>query len=192
MILVGISLFVLSDLSVSRQKRFECSCCQFMVDKILGQRLYCYLFVVYSSPSSDDKVFEFDCLCEAMRFIQSVDPKSVFCIEGDFNCHHSEKLGSRITDAHGEAAFASSPLLSTVLSWTMSRPTHRAGGVFDLVLTNVPDLSDVSVQGNIRRSDHASLEIALNLSSTVAVFDVACRVPLKSRAILNGTCEALS
>ena len=68
-----------------------------------GQRLNCYLFVVYRSPSTDDRVF--DCLCEAMGSIQSVDPKSVFCFVGDFNCHHSEWLGSRINDDHGVAAF---------------------------------------------------------------------------------------
>ena len=38
-------------------------------------------------------------------------------------------------------------------------PTHRAGGVLDLVLTNVPDLSDVHVHGNVGRSDHARLEL---------------------------------
>ena len=47
----------------------------------------------------------FDCLCEAMGIIQSVDPKSVFCFVGDFNCYHSEWLGSCITDAHSVAAF---------------------------------------------------------------------------------------
>ena len=36
--------------SVSRQERFECSCCEFMVAKITGQRLSCYLIVVYRSP----------------------------------------------------------------------------------------------------------------------------------------------
>ena len=28
-------------------------------------------------------------------------------------------------------------------------PTHRAGGVLDLVLTNVPDLCNVHVRGNV-------------------------------------------
>ena len=88
---------------------------------------------MYRSPSTDDGVF--DCLCEAMGSIQSVDPKSVFCFVGDFNCHHSEWLGSSITDAHGVAAFD----LATVAdcSQLVNGPTHRAGGVLDLVLTNV-------------------------------------------------------
>ena len=48
------------------------------------------------------------------------------------------------------------------------------------------------VHGNVGRSDHASLEVALNLSPTVAQFDVARRVPLKSRVNWNAVCEALS
>ena len=77
---LGMALFVRSGLSVSRRERFECSCCEFMVAKIPGQLLNCYLFVVYQSPSTDDRVF--DCLCEAMGSIQSVDPTKsclLFC-----------------------------------------------------------------------------------------------------------------
>ena len=106
----------------------------------------------------------------------SVDPKSVFCFVGDFNCHHSEWLGSSIADAHGVAAFD----FATVgdCSQLVNGPTHRAGGVLD--------------RSDIDRSDHASLGVALNLSQTVAGFDVAHRVPLKSRVNLNAVCEALS
>ena len=85
---------------------------------------YCYLFVVYRSPSTDDRVF--DCLCEAMVSIQSVDRKSVFCLVGDFNCHHSEWLGSRITDAHGVAVFDFATVADC--SQLVNGPTHRAGG----------------------------------------------------------------
>ena len=52
----GMAMFVSSGLSVSRQEKFECSCCEFMVAKIPGQRLNCYLFVAYRSPSMDDRV----------------------------------------------------------------------------------------------------------------------------------------
>ena len=64
---LGMALFVRSGLSVSRRERFECSCCEFMVAKIPGQRLNCYSFIVCRSPSTDDRVF--DCLCEAMGTI---------------------------------------------------------------------------------------------------------------------------
>ena len=44
----------------------------------------------------------------------------------------------------------------------------------------------------IGRLDHAPLGVALNLSPAVAGFDVARRVPLKSRVNWNAVCEALS
>ena len=114
-------------------------------------------------------------------------PKSVFCFVGDFNCHHSEWLESRITDAHGVAASDFTTVADC--SQLVNGPTHRAEGVLDLVLTNVPNICDVHVHGNIGRSDHASLGVALNLSPTVAGFEVARRVPLKSRVNWNAVCE---
>ena len=51
---------------------------------------------------------------------------------------HSEWLGSHITDAHGVAAFDFATVADC--SQLVNGPTHRAGGMLDLVLTNVPDL----------------------------------------------------
>ena len=70
-------------------------------------------------------------------------------------------------------------------SQLVNGPTHRAGGVLDLVLTNVPDLCNVHVHGNVGRSDHASLGVALNLSPAVAGFDVARRVPPKVQKLIG-------
>ena len=75
------------------------------------------------------------------------------------------------------------PLLLTVLNWLM---------VPLIELTTVPDLCNVHVHGNVGRSDHASLAVALNLSPAVAGFDVARLVPLKSRVYWNAFSEALS
>ena len=132
----------------------------------------------------------FHCLCEAIGSIQSVDPKSVFNFEGDFNCHHSEWQGSCITVAHGVVACDFATV--AVYSQLVNEPTHKDGSVLDLVLTNVPYLGNVNVLGNVGRSDHASLGVMLNLSPTVAGFDIAHRVPLKSRYNWNAVCEALS
>ena len=77
-------------------------------------------------------------------------------------------------------------------SQLVNGPTHRAGGVLDLVLTNIPDLCDVHVHGNVGRLDHVSLGVTLNLLFTVAGFDVARRVLIKSRINWNAVCKALS
>ena len=65
-------------------------------------------------------------------------------LSNDFNCHHSEWVGSRITDAHGVAAFDFAT--GSDCSQLVNGPNHRAGGVLNLVLTNVPDLCDVLAQ----------------------------------------------
>ena len=71
----------------------------------------------------------------AMGEIHSVDPKFAFCFMGDFDCHHSEWLGSRFTNAYGVAAFDFTTLTdcSQLVRW----PTHRGGGILDLVLTDL-------------------------------------------------------
>ena len=120
--------------------------------------------------------------CKATRSIQSVDLNSVLCFVCDFNCHHSEWLRSRITDDHGVAVFDFVTVANCFQ--LVNGPTHRAGGVLDLVLTNILDLCNVNVHGNVGESDHAS--------PTVAGFDVAHRVPLKSRVNWNAVCETLS
>ena len=105
-----------------------------------------------------------------------------------FGIIYPEFSGSSHT--HGVAAFDFATFADC--SQLVNGPSHRAGGVLDLVLTNVPDLCNVHVHGNVGRSDHASFRVALNLSPAVAGFDVARWVPLKSRVNWNAFCEALS
>ena len=114
---LGMALFVRSGLSVSRRERFECNCCEFMVAKIPGQRLNCYSFFVYRSPSTYGRVF--DCLCEALESIQSVDPKSIFYFVGDFNCHHIQSGWDHASLMPMVWVLLISPLLLFVLNWLM-------------------------------------------------------------------------
>ena len=60
--------------------------------------------------------------------------------------------GTRITDAHGVAAFDFATVADC--SQLIDGPTHTAGAVWDLVLTNVPDLYNVNLRGNVVRSDN--------------------------------------
>ena len=97
------------------------------------------------------------------------------------------KSYTRITDAYGEAAFDFVTIVD-YSQWLIG----PFGYILDLVLTNAQDLYNVRVQGNVGGADHAALGVALNLSPTVAGFDVARRVLLKSRVNWSGVCEALS
>ena len=64
--------------------------------------------------------------------------------------------------------------------------------MLDLVLTNIPDQCNANVHRNVGKSDHASLGVKLNLSPTVAGFDIVRGVPLKSGVNWNVYCEVLS
>lgn len=174
---LGIAMYVRDGVAVTRMCSYECSCCEVMVARVCGERLHFYIFCVYRSPNTDDRVF--DCLLGAMARIQSVDSKAVFQFVGDFNCHHSEWLGSSRTDSHGVAARDFGSLSDC--TQLVAGSTHRLGGVLDLVFSDVPDLCKVSVAAPIGRSDHSHLCIDLEITSTLPGFDVARVVPLKTR-----------
>ena len=80
---------------------------------------------------------------------------------GDFNCHHSDWLGSDRTDAHGRAAYDFVSV--TNCSQLVRGPTHTDGGTLDLVMSDVPELIDVVVGSPIGGSDHYHLSITLTL-----------------------------
>ena len=103
--------------------------------------------------------------------IQSVDPKSAFCFMGDFNnYHHLEWLGSRVSNAHMVAAFDFATLTDCSHSQLVRGPTHQDCGILNLVLTDVPDLCQVSVDSSVCRSDHSALFLTLKLVKGIDLF----------------------
>ena len=75
--------------------------------------------------------------------IQSLDRKTAFCFFGDFNGHHSEWLGFSRTDVHGVATCDFAALSGC--TQLVRGSTHRAGGILDLVMSDVSDLCKVRV-----------------------------------------------
>ena len=73
-----------------------------------------------------------------------------FCLGPIMYWH--KRGGTRITDAHGVAAFDFATVADC--SQLIDGHTHTAGAVWDLVLTNVPDLYNVNLRGNVVRSDN--------------------------------------
>ena len=93
--------------------------------------------------------------------IQFQDRTSVFCVFGYFNRNHSEWLGSLRTGVHCVATcdFVSLSGCTQLIRGS----THRAGGILDLVMSNVPDLCKVLVGCPIGRSDQSHVGIGLVL-----------------------------
>ena len=59
--------------------------------------------------------------------------------------------------------------------------THCAGGILDLVMSDVPDLCKVRVSCSNGRSAHSHVGILLDLSLGARCFDFSQEVVLKSR-----------
>ena len=107
----------------------------------------CVIISFYRSPSADT-IFMIVLLADAavrlsISLIQQSDRRTGFLVMGDFNCHYSDWLGSHLTIDHGSAAYDFASELN--LSQLVPGPTHQAGGVLDLVLTDVPELTVVNV-----------------------------------------------
>jgi len=183
----GLAAYVREGRCVSRQKIYECQCCEFIVMRVCGSVRNFYIFSVYRSPSIDNKIF--DCLMEAMASIQSSDAKSCFLFVGDFNSHHVE-FGSPRTDRSGQVAvdFAA----ESGCEQLVREPTHSHGGTLDLLFTDVPELVSVSVVAPIGGSDHSTLSISLDTAQRVPEFTVRREVYLKSRANWDAIAGAMS
>ena len=185
---LGQVAYVRDGLVCTRQKRFECGCCEYMVLKVCGSHRNFYVFNVYRSPSTDDRVF--DCLVSSIAQIQQADGRSSFVVAGDFNCHHENWLGSRTTDCHGRAALDFVSVLS--LTQLVHESTHQDGGVLDLVMTDVPELTCVKVNSPIGRSDHSHLSIYLSLRQSVPDVNIRQDVYLKTRVNWVSVADAIA
>jgi hypothetical protein len=156
--------------------------------RVCGRVNNFYLFFVYRSPAIDDSVY--DCLLLSMSSIQSTDPKAAFLVVGDFNAHHREWLQSvSPTDVHGRAALDFCTLSNC--EQIVRGPTHNAGNLLDLAMTDTPDLVKVRICPPLGSSDHNCVRTSLQVEQVVSVPDSRRVVYLKSRAEWNGLLGAV-
>jgi hypothetical protein len=122
-----------------------------------------YIFNLYRNPDLDDRIF--DCMLTSMAAIQAEDVKASFLFMGDLNAHHQNWLGSMTTNRHGVAALDFSTVAGC--DQLVIGPTHVRGGTLDLLMTDVPDLVQVSVLAPVGRSDHSTLSVRVSSASSV-------------------------
>ena len=85
--------------------------------------------------------------------------RAFFLFVGDLNGHHQEWLGSMTTNRRGVAAFDFAAVSGCNL--LVVRLTHANGGLFDLLMTDVPGPVGVAVVAPIENSDHSSLSAVI-------------------------------
>ena len=99
-----------------------------------------------------------------MARVQLVDNKAVFVFVSDANAYHSEWLESvSPTDRHGRDSLDFCNLSGC--EQLVRGPTHIAGNRLDLVMTDVPDITDVVVGTPLGTSDHCFVSFVLRVSS---------------------------
>lgn len=175
----GMSVYVRSGFTASRQKDAECGCHEVMVIRVCSQYKNFYIFSCYRNPDLNDGIY--DCLRDSMAAVQERDVKSCFIFVGDFNAHHREWLESRSpTDRHGIAAWDFTN--ETGCTQLVAEPTHISGNRLDLFITDVPGICRVTVEPQIGSSDHFAVSAKVVLNAPIPDLTISKRVLLKSRA----------
>ena len=171
----GSALYIREGVTAFRQSSFECRCHEMLVVRVCGNVSNLYVFSVYRNPGLDDSIYQ--CLLRAVHDVQVADRKAAFVVVGDVNAHHVQWLQSRFTDCHGIAALDFCTLAG--FQQLVESPTHVAGSRLDLVMTDVPDVVDVSVGAPVGSSDHCSLGVCARVHQVVPGFCITRHVLLK-------------
>lgn len=173
----GMAVYVRDGFSASLASSYSCNCCEMQIVRVCGGRMNFYVFSLYRNPDIDDHIF--DCLVSSMSSIQEADRRAAFIFTGDLIAHHAQWLGSARTDGHGVAARDFADISGC--EQMVTGPTHLLGGTLDLLLTDVPDLVNVSVKAPIGGSDHSSLSIVVTTNQIAPAVTIRKRVLLKTR-----------
>ena len=115
----GMAAYVRVGYGAFHQPKFERGCCEMLVFRVCGVRLFLYVFSLYRNPDLDDRIF--DCLLASVAAVQVEDIRAFFLIVGNLNGHHQEWLGSTTTNRHGVAALTLQ-LSPFAISWLSAQP----------------------------------------------------------------------
>ena len=115
-----------------------------------------------------------------MARVQSVDDKAVNLFVGDANAHHFEWLESTSpTNRHGRDALDFCDLSGCE---QLVRCLTHIAGEWDPVMTDVPDILDVSVGTPLGTSDHCFVSCVLRVEQSVPEYNIRSTVFLKHGA----------
>ena len=96
-------------------------------------------------------------------------------------------MGSTTTNRHGVAAFDFATVFGC--DQLVVGLTHARGGIFDLLMTDVPNLVRVAVIAPIGTSDHSSLSAVISMA--VPNLCVSRKIFLKHQVNWNTVCGAI-
>ena len=143
-----------------------------LVVRVSGRLSNYYIFGIYRSANADD------CLIAKLEAVQQSDSRATFVLTGGFN-PHNKVWGSPSTSSSGQAAldFVSSPGCTQLVA----EPTHKSGGVLDLVFTDVRDIVNVTLCDKFGNSDRHALKLGITVTQIVQLVVSDRMVYLKNR-----------
>ena len=137
----GMAAYARDGYGAFRQPKFECGCCEMLVFRVCGVRQNLYIYSLYRNPDLDDQIF--DCLLASMAAMLAEDVRASYVLVDHLNGHHQECMGSTNTNRHGTAAFDFATVSGC--DQLVFGPIDARGLTFDLLMSDVPDLSWVAV-----------------------------------------------
>ena len=102
---------------------------------------------------------------------------------------HREWLGCTTTNRHSVVAFDFATVSGC--DQLVASPTYARGGTLDLLMTDVPDLVQVSVVAPTGNSDHSSLSSVISMAQAVPNLCVSRKIFLKHQVNWNTVCGAM-
>ena len=157
-----------------------------LIFTVYGVRQNLYVLSLYRNPDLVDRIFDFTNIkgCCAAE-----DVRASFLFVGDLNCHHREWLGFATTNRHGVTAFDF--VTVSGCDQLVVGPTHAPGRTLDLLMTDVPDIVQVSVVAPIGNSDHSSLSAVISRAQAVPNLCVSRKIFHKHQVNWNTVCGAM-
>ena len=133
-------------------------CHESCVVRICGKVNNFYVYAFYRNHGYDGSLY--DCMLGSMGQVLSIDSKAVFAFVGDANAHHLEWLECvSNTDEHRHDALDFCNLAGC--EQMVRGATHIAGNRLDLVMTDPPDVVNVSLGSPLGTSDHCFVNCEL-------------------------------
>ena len=170
--MLGLGIYVRDNLPISRETSFEDPSQSFMCFRISLLYSTSYLFFLYRSPSSQSCAV-IDSVSESIDKALIAHPSANIFVFGDFNVHHSDWLPfSGPTSASGIKTYNFA--LSHSLTQLVDFPTRYARrddqnpSLLDLFLSSNPNICKVSGSSPLGKSDHAVVDVEINLNISAA------------------------
>ncbi|XP_047140024.2 probable RNA-directed DNA polymerase from transposon BS [Hydra vulgaris] len=169
--MLGLGIYIHKNSPICRETRFESTDYSFMCFCLAQLHSIAFLFVLYRSPSSQDCTI-LDVISDQIDQALSLYPSANIVVVGDFNAHHTDWLGSSVSDSAGVKAlnFCLSQSLTQIVNFPTrfpDNPNHLPSPL-DLCLVLDPSQCSISPHSPLGTSDHGLISLKLLSNSSTS------------------------